>query len=539
MTSIVSEQKKTYGQVQIGEGAYSKIYDIGNEKVYKDMIIKEKPDSNAIEKSFVKELTAIHTLNNIPKIIQIIDVCNKSNKVGYTMKRYYKSLDKLLGKFTPLRTKKIIYQLLQAVYYSHDACVVHQDIKPANILLDQNDNLVLADWSLARFEYSKNQLGRTPDVQTLWYRSPEVLLDLANYNYKIDIWSVGIVMLDMLYNRYIFQGSETVTDQLIRITQFFGNPENYPIYKTRSKEIFKIPIITQSRWSIIDAQLIMKGVSKSAINLLKCLLDFNPNTRIDAKTALEHEYFKNIHDPNYDKISPYNNIKINDHIITNIHKYNAWYLKNNFRHLVINQLIMFAIHANLNITDISIIQRNLELILGTICITPSELQLYIFIMYDLFMVCFMDYEIPLCDFMSKISHEHGERFFELERRLFSLLDYNMFCKTSVMIMESCIAQSTDVTLNNLIRFYSLAVLYDNEFINYHCEMIAGSIASYILSTYEQYKVNSILKKKIAQYKYSVEIMAAFANLDDTKNSETKQFINDQLIKLYKDYQPYN
>ena len=52
--------------------------------------------------------------------------------------------------FAPIQRKFVIQQLLQALSYLHDSGIAHRDIKPSNILIDQNCNVKLCDFGLAR-----------------------------------------------------------------------------------------------------------------------------------------------------------------------------------------------------------------------------------------------------------------------------------------------------------------------------------------------------------------------------------------------------
>lgn len=86
--------------------------------------------------------------------------------------------------------KCLAHQLLKAVEYLHSVDVMHRDIKGANILLDSEGTLKLADFGLAK-QYDKFRKIYTNKVVTLWYRAPELLLGSYQYNKSIDIWSVG------------------------------------------------------------------------------------------------------------------------------------------------------------------------------------------------------------------------------------------------------------------------------------------------------------------------------------------------------------
>jgi len=88
---------------------------------------------------------------------------------------------------------------LKAIYYCHNNNIVHRDIKPENILLNIDDHddvswIKLIDFGTARYAYKSEKLRRK--IGTSYYMAPEVLD--RNYNYKCDIWSIGVVCYILL-----------------------------------------------------------------------------------------------------------------------------------------------------------------------------------------------------------------------------------------------------------------------------------------------------------------------------------------------------
>lgn len=80
---------------------------------------------------------------------------------------------------------------------------MHRDLKPENILLDSNCNIKLADFGLGR-AFQIPAKPYTNEVQTLWYRAPELLLGSDKYSVAIDIWSCGCMMAELSTHRPLF-----------------------------------------------------------------------------------------------------------------------------------------------------------------------------------------------------------------------------------------------------------------------------------------------------------------------------------------------
>lgn len=111
------------------------------------------------------------------------------------------------------------------VAYCHMERIIHRDLKPANILLSGQNHevLKLADFGLAR-AFSIPIKPYTKNVVTLYYRSPELLLEMDEYATPVDIWSVGCIFAELaLQNRPLFVGNNE-TNQLNTIFRIMGKP---------------------------------------------------------------------------------------------------------------------------------------------------------------------------------------------------------------------------------------------------------------------------------------------------------------------------
>mmetsp|Transcript_19435 Transcript_19435/g.29874 ORF Transcript_19435/g.29874 Transcript_19435/m.29874 type:complete len:257 (-) Transcript_19435:248-1018(-) len=101
---------------------------------------------------------------------------------------------------------QILEKLLRAIHFLHSAGIMHRDIKPQNILVDAHLNVKLCDFGLSKSlpnkdggRYSSRPERRnSAHVQTRYYRSPEVILLERDYDERIDLWSLGCVLGEML-----------------------------------------------------------------------------------------------------------------------------------------------------------------------------------------------------------------------------------------------------------------------------------------------------------------------------------------------------
>ncbi len=122
-----------------------------------------------------------------------------------------------------MHSQRFLYQMLSGLHACHAHRIIHRDIKPQNILVDnRTETLKLADFGLAR-TYSLPLRQYTHEVVTLWYRSPEILLGSRLYNPSLDLWSIGCIYMEMLNGKPLFPGDCEI-DQLHRIFMAFGTP---------------------------------------------------------------------------------------------------------------------------------------------------------------------------------------------------------------------------------------------------------------------------------------------------------------------------
>ncbi|KAJ2781119.1 glycogen synthase kinase 3 [Coemansia javaensis] len=191
-----------------------------------------------------------------------------------------------------LYVKLYMYQLFRSLNYIHSMGICHRDIKPQNLLVNSATGVL----KLCDFGSAKTLIAGEPNVSYIcsrYYRAPELIFVATNYTGKIDIWSAGCVMAELMQGKPLFPG-ESGIDQLVEIIKVLGTPSKEQIHTMN-------PNYTDHRFPQIRphpfSRIFRHRSSPEAVDLITKLLDYTPGKRLSAIQAMTHPFFDELRQP--------------------------------------------------------------------------------------------------------------------------------------------------------------------------------------------------------------------------------------------------
>ena len=226
----------------LGEPGLSEVYLAYDPSANRQVVIKRLKDqdlnSEELLLRFKREATILGKLENAP-IVPIYEFNNFGERPCIVM-RYMKggTLGELMkGKSLPLeRIVSIMERITKALDIAHQNNIIHRDLKPNNIMFDENGDAFLCDFGLSKHLDATQQLTVTYTmIGTPLYMSPEQMKDSKSVDKRSDIFSLGMILYEMLTGRHPFV-TELEKSNWVMITQAILS-KNFPKLTSRELEI--------------------------------------------------------------------------------------------------------------------------------------------------------------------------------------------------------------------------------------------------------------------------------------------------------------
>lgn len=321
----------------LGKGAYGKVFlcqDRRNPAKQVQVAIKWISKFAAVDsdpvlgKRIYREIRVLAALRheNLLQLIDLVPVPSPDFDDVYIVMQYmHLDLHKLIYspkmKVSVNQVQAFVCQMLRGLKYLHSAGVVHRDLKPPNVLVNKDCSLRIADFGLAGRRVPKDTLTveeadeiMTEYVVTRWYRAPELLLTPCVYCEAVDIWSVGCIFYELLAREPLFAGENPVR-MLKLMYSLLGFTEEKDLMwiqdlarggevsrRTAASALQTMRTLDQTKPKL--SEIVVKPIEerlpqhpKEMLELMRLMLEFDPNKRIPAADAIQHAYLAKLRDP--------------------------------------------------------------------------------------------------------------------------------------------------------------------------------------------------------------------------------------------------
>jgi serine/threonine-protein kinase len=286
---------------QLGEGGMASVYlaehiTLGLPVALK-ILAKEFAHNENIRKRFLAEARNMFKMSH-PNIIKVTDLIEEGDTVAFVMEYIegdtLKEYLERKGKLNNDEIKTIFKQMLEAVGYVHSQNLVHRDIKPSNFMLDKKGIVKLLDFGIAKntdtssAEYT--QTGTGVQMGTLMYMSPEQVNETKSVTAQSDIYSLGVVLWQMVVGQKPYDTKTLSTFQL------------------QSKIVNENLALTNTNWDASIQKATHKNIDSRYTSAQHFFNDLqNPTAAKVDKTAFEKNDDKTIFENKADKTIIENN----------------------------------------------------------------------------------------------------------------------------------------------------------------------------------------------------------------------------------------
>ncbi|KAL0213190.1 hypothetical protein RCL1_006816 [Eukaryota sp. TZLM3-RCL] len=286
----------------IGSGTYGIVL-LAKDKTYNELVALKQVriDDKTVFRdgmpiTALREIKFLMSFNhsNIVKLLDI-SIGNSLTDIYLVLEFIDHDLAKLMDRFrnNPFflpEIKTIFRDLLLAVEALHSRNILHRDIKMSNLLYSRNGQIKLCDFGLSR-QLSLPSNTLTPNVVTLWYRAPELLLGSEDYTTAIDIFACGAVFAELLLHRPLFPANTEA-----ELAAFFSDNLGVPdescseiLQLMKSSEVKILPPKESRSTKKLYSKV--STFSKNCKDLLFSMLQYEPSKRPSAADLLQHPFF--------------------------------------------------------------------------------------------------------------------------------------------------------------------------------------------------------------------------------------------------------
>jgi len=278
-------EPNTNSMKKLGRGSYGNVYGDGN-LAWKRF--DNSYDDSGIRTAVIREMASLSLLKGQPYICKPISYFLGDYFIYSSMEKYkidllvYTRRLRINNNINYWRDKsnmrKFLHQILTAMACMEKYNIVHRDLKHRNIFVDKFDNFYLGDFGLAHPIIVNSQIQLSGNVQTVTYRASELILGNRVYNIKIDMWSLAILVYELVNGNYVTQ-----YDIKTILQKTFNLLGVHPMLEEKYHKSFT--------FDTVPFKNIYPGMSDEFLSLMENIYTYDLDKRFKPSEALNHPYF--------------------------------------------------------------------------------------------------------------------------------------------------------------------------------------------------------------------------------------------------------
>lgn len=323
----MEEETEQYKRIRkIGSGGFGTVY-LAEDAAGRQYAVKKVNIGQArlgVDLSAIREIRALRDIGNLHRakreqqqqqgqqqqeerdwehVVELVDVFMRGGAVNIVYEYVPHCLTELYsdaaGVLPRATMRSVAAQLLRALRYLHDVCfLVHRDIKPENVLYELRDGapvVRLIDFGSSRplpsASVRPDDVAMTPQVVTLWYRPPELLLGARAYGTAVDLWGAGCILAEMFLRRPLFPAPSN--SELAQLDLILTRA----LHVTHLVVPFNIEGVAKNHAAIAEHARralgeTLRAMDPAAFDVTATLLSVYPPDRTTADSVLSMDFFR-------------------------------------------------------------------------------------------------------------------------------------------------------------------------------------------------------------------------------------------------------
>ncbi|VDM61640.1 unnamed protein product [Angiostrongylus costaricensis] len=281
----------------IGAGSFGMVYSANLYDTNEHVAIKKVHQDKRFKHRELQIMRRLEHPNIVRLMYYFYGSDNKKGEYLYLILEFFPKTVHQLIKAYAQTGELYMFQLFRGLSFMSSLNICHRDIKPHNLLVNPDrGTLRICDFGSAKV-LNKNDTN-VSYICSRYYRAPELIFGAVRYTTKIDVWSAGTVMAEVILGRPIFPGGSAL-QQLVEIIKIVGIPTKEDILAmNQNHKEMDLPTVKS-----IPLRKLFKGKGlSSAVNLLNSIFRYDPSARSSAIEALAHPFFDELRNPELEEM---------------------------------------------------------------------------------------------------------------------------------------------------------------------------------------------------------------------------------------------